>query len=591
MPKSPEQFDFSKLEDQKEFDKLSDDKKQELIEGGREEALKIEGDNKKLAERFGEIKIDDELREQISPYIDNKTLTIANGYLAAAVTERSERGKGIGYWDQVRVFFYDQNAMQEWNWRHKDDQHRDQKHLSVKSIGDVKMLKDGDRIIATIELINNDGSRTVDFEFSADNTKPPFEDGEISIATVRPTEAYARKEIDDTLASSFTTNLDKIQGMAKASGIELTENDFRKVAENNLDFGLIKYLEKAQQIAKTCGFELTKDDYKRFMFENLGRYDTNPAEDIKTVATLANFQKEDFQEIADYCINNKIPSYVCYMDDDYGLIIAKKIVEYGNLNKGNFHKIASTYLDREIFGEAFELSQTHDFKFTKDENQRLVKGLLSRAEDYHYSQGALKIAQEAAKESGIEISEDDYREVLNKCIKGMFRYEKAPTSFRNYPEYKLKIIQEVAKIAGINLNEKEESFPQWFMDIQKSELDEADKMYSHKPEMRSATSRTGNKPYEKPEITESAFDETGEGGAFVLKEQIDHDTRFPQMRYTLYLVDKSGNKRDVFEEHDYVDDGGGSSIYVENDPSITELQISDGKLKFKVGGEDHEISI
>lgn len=328
------------------------------------------------------------------------------------------------------------------------------------------------------------------------------------------------------------------------------------------------------------------------MFKNLGRFDTDPTKDIKTVNSFAKFQEEDFQEIADYCIKNRIPSYVCYVGDVYGLIIAKDIVKYGKLDKENFHKIASAYIDQRCPGNAMEMAKAHNFKFTEDEYKKLVNGFLAEAEDGLKNQkNSLKQAQKAAEAGGIKITKNEYKKFLDDCIEEMFEYEKAPASFKNYPEDKLKRIQEIADVAGINLNEKEEALPKWLRDVQKQNMEEAEKMYSFKPEMRSAKSRTGNKPYEKPEITESVVDEIKGYGAFVLKEQIDHDTLFPQMRYTLYFVDKSGNKKAILEKHDYIDDGGGRSIYVKNDPSITEIQILDKKIKFKVEGETHEVSI
>lgn len=442
MPKSPEQYQPTK-EEIKEAEGMMTKKEKEMSE---ERSEQIE----KFIERFGEMKISDELKGQVLPHIDNKTLTIANEYLAAVVTERSEHGRGIGNWDQVRVFLQDQNTMKEWNWRHKDDQHLDKKHLRVQSIGSIEASKDRDQIIVKMELVNNYGKRTVDFEFPADKTKLPFEDGEIPMKIVKPTEAYARKEINDAI--KYATDLEDIQNIAKANGLELTENDFRKVVENNLNIGRMERLKNAQKVAGECGLELSKDDYKRFMYNNLGRYDTNPAEDLKIVNSFAKFQKEDLQEIADYCIKNKIPSYVCYIDDDYGLIIAKKIVEYGKLDEENFHKIATTYIDRRIFSEASKLSKAHSFEFTKDEYQKLVNGFLSEAKDgLKNHKFSLKRAQEMAEAGGIEITEDDYKKFLEDCIAEMFRYEKRPTSLKDYPKDKLKEIQEIAKIAGIKL--------------------------------------------------------------------------------------------------------------------------------------------
>lgn len=593
MEKESEQFDFSKLEDQEEFEELPETKKQEHIDASHEKASKIEGDNKRLAERFGETKIDDELKEQISPYIDNKTLTIANGYLAAVVTERSERGKGIGYWDQVRVFFYDQNAMQEWNWRHKDDQHLDQKSLSVNSIGGIRASKDKDRISITIELVNNDGSRTVDFEFSAENAKPPFEDGEIPIEIAKLAEAYARKEIDKKI--EYARDVDELQEMAKTSGIELTKDDFHKVVENILDVGLPEYIEKAQKVAKAGGFELTKDDYKNFVagtdrvqFSGADGKLHSHYEDgweivraIDIVAPIANFSKEDYEDIVDLILaKNKL-----YLEKgkayDKSIDNAKRIAEYGKLDEEVFHKIAGAYIANAWHNKALDMSEDHNFEFTQVEFKQLADCFLEEALEYKSGMSHdLNKARELAVLAGFELNKEYVVQKYSRLIKDR------PDS----SELVLKELDEISKSDKKNVEQQGETF-QILENVKKHALEEADRMYSFKPEMRSVESRTGNKSYEKPEITESVVDEAGERGAFVLKEQIDHDTRFPQMRYTLYFVDKSGNKREVFEKHDYIGDGLGDSIYAENDPSITELQISDEKLKFKVGGEDHEISI
>lgn len=521
--------------------------------------------DEKLIERFGEIKISNELKQQISPYLDNKTLSIANEYLAAVVTERSERGAGIGFWSQVRVFLHDQNAMQEWNWRHKDSQHLDQKNLSVNNIGNIKASKNGDQIIIITELLNNDGKRDVDFEFTADKTKPPFEDGEIPVKIAKATEVYARKEIDEEI--EYAGDIDKLQEIAKASGVELTEKDFRKVIANLLILGKVKYFKKAQDIAKSVGLELTKDEYKEFVYscrfstewiDAKGKYwpypedeTCKPSRGIDIVSSFANFSAEDYEEMVEkFIAEGRMSNTSPYSRAD-SLKDAEEMAKYGKLDKKTFQNIAKTYLGLyrdpgkpwpvfEKSGKVLEMLKAYNLDFSKDEYQKIVDGFLSRVDNPIWN---LKQAQEAAEIGGIKISEDDYRKFLDNSIEEMFPYEKKPASFRNYPEDKLKQVQEIAEIAGINLNEKEESLPAWLKDVQKKYLEEADKMYLSKPEMRSATSRTGNKPYEKPEITESVVDETKGYGAFVFKEQIDHDTRFPQMRYTLYFVDKSGNQK------------------------------------------------
>ena len=514
--------------------------------------------------------------------MDNDTLTIANEFIAAVKTERSERGAGIGYWDQIRVFLNDQNAMQEWNWRHKDHQHLDKKDLGFNSIGNIQALKKGDKTVVTLKLVNNDGSRNVSFEFTDDKTKTSLEDGKIATKIAGPTETYARKEINKTLEHAW--DMDEAQKIAKAGGVELTEDDYRKVVVNLLRIASdVEYIEKARKIAKAGGFEISKDDYKQFMFDNLTSFHSRPKKDIKVVDSLAKFQTSDFEEMIEHCL-----SHAPYGDRIYH---AKIVAEYGKMSEDTFRKIAIAQISQGEFYGALELSETHNFKFTKEESQEIINGFLSMTDTWYILPAVLKKAQEVAKESGIEITKDDYKKFLDGCIEKMFRYEEIPKSFRNYPKDKLERIQMAAKIAGIDLDEKEKALPKWLTDVQKGELDEADNIYSFKPEMRSAKSRTGNKSYEKPEITESIVDEIKGYGVFVLKEQIDHDTRFPQMRYTLYFIDKSGNKKTIFEKHDYIDDGGGGSIYIKNDPSITEVQIVDKKIKFKVGGEAHEVSI
>jgi hypothetical protein len=403
----------------------------------------------KLIERFGEINISEALKKQILPYVKNDTLVIASTYLAIVVTERSEEGRGIGYWDQVRVFFQDQMAMQEWNWRHKNYQHLDQKHLSVRNIGGIKALKNPNTIIVKVELINNEGSRTVDFKFSTDSAILPLKTGKIPLTIVRPTKEYTRQKIDAKL--TYACDTDSIQAMARANGIELTAADFRRVIENNLNMGLVEYLGKAVKIAKKFGLTLGKDDYKRFIFRNLARYEAN-SKDVKKASTAAKFQKEDFQEIVDYCLKNRISCRICYIDDDYGLKIAQEIIEFGDLDRENYYKVAKLYISRKYYSNAVKLSKTHNIKFTSEEYQQLVAGFLSEVNDgLKNAKHSLRQAQAAAKAGRVKISEDDYRKFLNDYIKMMFKYEKMPASHNDYPQDKLRRIREIADLAGIAL--------------------------------------------------------------------------------------------------------------------------------------------
>lgn len=200
--------------------------------------------------------------------------------------------------------------------------------------------------------------------------------------------------------------------------------------------------------------------------------------------------------------------------------------------------------------------------------------------------------KEVAEIAGLQFSEKDfYRKVFNDILKPRYDDRQLHPSDQKTFDNLTGFFESQLKIEDKKSVETEGEVSEVVNGAKASVLQEAEKMYSFKPEMRSAESRSGNKSYEKPEITESVVDEIKGYGAFVLKEQIDHDTRFPQMRYTLYFIDKSGNKKMIFEKHDYIDDGGGGSIYVKNDPSITEVQILDEKIKFKVEGEIHEVSI
>lgn len=532
--KSPEEFKPYSIEEaeneaEKMQKKIKSGKATTYPEAEKEVEKDKEGEekiNNKLKERFGEVKISDDLKKQILPYLDNDTLTIANEYIAAVRTERSERGAGIGFWDQARVFVHDQNAMQEWNWRHKDSQHLDQKHLRFNSIGGVKASKEGEKIVVTVELENDNKSRGVNFEFIADKTKTPLKDGEIPIQIAKPTETYARKKLDEEL--KYANEIDKVLKIAKASGVELKEDDFRRVIKNILDVGLPEYVKKAQKVAKAGGFELTKDDYKNFVASTTRYQWLDPKgkfhsyhedgykliEPVDVVASAVDLLEKDYEDIVD-------------------LIIAR--------NKHIFEKNGSVH--------------------------------------YEWLENAEKIAERGKLK----------KEVFQKIVDAW----KTNSFYNDRASHLLRKISEENKTEETQKNEtkkQEKSFPA-IENVKKRILAEAERMYSFKPEMRSATSRTGNKPYEKPEIIETVIDEVEGYGAFVLKEQIDHDTRHPQMRYALYFVDKSGNEREIFEKHDYVDDGGGGSIYAENDPSITDVKIIDKTIEFKVGKEDHKVTI
>jgi hypothetical protein len=127
----------------------------------------------KLAERLGDIVISDELRRQILPYADNKSLVIASSNVAVVLTSRSEWGSsgGIGKFDQVHVFCGSQADMKEWQWRDRYSASNDKPWLRVDAIGAVEVSEKDDKVEVKVELVNKQyGNRTVTYTF--DPPKP-----------------------------------------------------------------------------------------------------------------------------------------------------------------------------------------------------------------------------------------------------------------------------------------------------------------------------------------------------------------------------------------------------------------------------------
>lgn len=345
-------------------------------------------------------------------------MTIANEFIAAVKTERSEHGAGIGYWDQIRVFLNDQNAMQEWNWRHKDYQHLDRKDLGFNSIGDIQASKKEDKIIVTLKLVNNDGRRNVSFEFTDDKPKTSLEDGKIATKIAGPTETYARKEINKTLEHAWS--MDEVQSMAKAAGMELQEKDYRKVIGNLLRTGGIGYLKRAQKVAEEGGFELSKEDYKQFVLQcrfstewidSKGEYwpypgnkTCKPLRGIDIVIPLADFSVEDYEEMLEKIIKRSKDSKGSYSDKKGLVEDVEKMAEYGKLNKKAYYDVAKAHLDlwSEDSDKVLEMIKSHDLEFTEEEYEKLTKGFLAQARDYFKNPvNALRKAKEVAEISGI----------------------------------------------------------------------------------------------------------------------------------------------------------------------------------------------
>lgn len=88
--------------------------------------------------------------------------------------------------------------------------------------------------------------------------------------------------------------------------------------------------------------------------------------------------------------------------------------------------------------------------------------------------------------------------------------------------------------------------------------------------------------YDRPEVTARVVKSKIGIGAFIAKEQIDHHVSDPQLRYEVYVA-KFGERatRMIFEDHAY--------LKREGDPSITGLQISKGKVSFRSRSGKQEV--
>lgn len=127
-----------------------------------------ENQSAKLNEQLGDTVVSEELRRQILPYADNKSLVIASPNVAAVLTSRSEWGSsgGIGYYDQVRVFCGSQSDIKEWQWRDRYSASNDKPWLAVHSIGAVKVSEKDNRVVVEVELVNNKhNNRTATYTF------------------------------------------------------------------------------------------------------------------------------------------------------------------------------------------------------------------------------------------------------------------------------------------------------------------------------------------------------------------------------------------------------------------------------------------
>jgi hypothetical protein len=132
-----------------------------------------EKQNTKLTEKLGDMTISEELRRQILPHANNKSLVVTSSNVAAVLTSRSECGSsgGVGYYSQVRVFCGSQADLKEWQWRDRYSASNDKPWLAVHSIGVVKVSEEDDKVNVEVELVNNQhDNRTATYTFDSPKT-------------------------------------------------------------------------------------------------------------------------------------------------------------------------------------------------------------------------------------------------------------------------------------------------------------------------------------------------------------------------------------------------------------------------------------
>ena len=141
---------------------------QKKAEAKAEKQRKLrEEQEKKLTEKLGDVEVSVELRRQILPYVDKKPLVVTKD-IAVVKDGRSEWGSsgGIGYWDQVRVFYGSQNDMREWQWRDRYSASNDRHDLEIDDVGKVEVSEGEGTVSVKVELINKEyGNRSTTFTF------------------------------------------------------------------------------------------------------------------------------------------------------------------------------------------------------------------------------------------------------------------------------------------------------------------------------------------------------------------------------------------------------------------------------------------
>lgn len=127
----------------------------------------------RLTKRFPNVEFTDDLRKQIDAHAAYSDLVVIGPDLAIVIDNRSGSGStgGVAYYDQVRVFYGAQTEMQEWQWRDRYDTSRDRHDLQVHGLGEIEVIRETDKVIVKVELVNRDhGKRTAVYTFKPAGT-------------------------------------------------------------------------------------------------------------------------------------------------------------------------------------------------------------------------------------------------------------------------------------------------------------------------------------------------------------------------------------------------------------------------------------
>ena len=113
---------------------------------------------------------DQPVSEQAKAFIANlitSTLAVVTPDVFVWLTSRSEWGGsgGIGYFDQVRIYYHGQTKLAEYQWRDRYSASNDKPWLKVNSFGATSVEVSGNKATVSVELVNIDGKRTEKYVF------------------------------------------------------------------------------------------------------------------------------------------------------------------------------------------------------------------------------------------------------------------------------------------------------------------------------------------------------------------------------------------------------------------------------------------